>query len=75
MSKAKAKSSSGYSRVKDYSAAIRKAYNSGYRDGYRAHANLPNVRGASTAAKCGYNRGISAAKKVEKYRRKAGSDR
>lgn len=36
------------------------------------HEKLPNVRGARSAAKYGYGRGLSAHNKVNKYQAKAG---
>lgn len=58
-------------RAKDYSKAISKAYDMGYRDGYAAYESLPEVRGAYTAAKYGYGRGMKSHKKVNKYQSKA----
>lgn len=72
MSMTKTKKSAGTNRGGSYASAIRTAYNYGFRDGYAAHENLPNVRGARSAAKYGYGRGLSAHNKVNKYQTKAG---
>lgn len=51
-----------------YKSELEKAYNQGYRAGWDAHENLPNVKGARTAAKCGYSHGMRDHKRDDKYR-------
>lgn len=69
--KTKANKPSVIVRSRNYVKAIQEAYDYGYRDGYAAHDNLPNVRGAKTAAKYGYGRGLNAHSRVNKYQAKA----
>ena len=54
-----------------YRKAIKDAYNHGYRAGWTAHEQLPNRKGARTAAKFGFSRGLSAHKKSDKYANRA----
>ena len=55
----------------DYKKAISQAWDNGYRAGWVAHEELPKVKGAHSAAKYGFSRGLSRHKKADKYSARA----
>ena len=67
----KVKKQSFVRRAKSYNKALQEAYDYGYRDGYAAYEHIAKTRGARTAARYGYGRGLSAHNKVRKYQAKA----
>ncbi len=58
-------------KTREYIAALNEAYSAGYAQGWDAHANLPDVKGAQAAAKVGYGKGMKARAKSEKAQARA----
>lgn len=60
-------------KVKGYKAELDKAYKIGYHAGWEAHSRLPDVRGARTASKYGFAKGLREHKRADKYNARAKS--
>lgn len=58
-------------KVKDYKAAISEAVSIGYRLGWEAHKQLPNVKGARMASRYGFAKGLREHKRSDKYNARA----
>ncbi len=55
------------SKKVSYPNALRKAYFVGYKAGYSAHSDIPNRFGSRAFAVNGFSKGLSTARKINKY--------